>query len=187
MQRVGPDNENFRHVYDLVYPIIFRIVYRIAGNVDVAEEICQESFIKYYERMDTIPDNDQAKYWLIRVSKNLALNVAKRAGRERRAYERAYHEPQRPAKTGEDELIRREDEREIQWALAQLPEKLRTVLVLKEYGQLNYREIASILSITEGNVKVRVFRARERLLEILRDAQNRRIVPANAEDATNET
>ena len=45
---------------------------------------------------------------------------------------------------------------------------MRTVLVLKEYGQLNYKEIGSILGITEGNVKVRVFRARERLLELLK-------------------
>ena len=187
MQRVGPNEEVFRRVYDLVYPIIFRIVYRVTGNVDVAEEICQESFIKYYERMDTFPDTDQAKYWLIRVSKNLALNVAKRANRERRAYERFYHEPRRPTKTGEDEVIREESEREIQWALEQLPEKLRTVLVLKEYGQLNYREIASILSITEGNVKVRVFRARERLLEILNDASNHRRNPAEPEDTRNET
>jgi RNA polymerase sigma-70 factor (ECF subfamily) len=187
MQRVGPSDKTFRRVYDLVYPIIFRIVYRVTGNVDVAEEICQESFIKYYERMDAFPDSDQAKYWLIRVSKNLALNVAKRANRERRAYERAYHEPQKAARTGEDEVLRQESEREIQQALEQLPEKLKTVLVLKEYGELNYREIASILSITEGNVKVRVFRARERLLEIMQDSENRRRAPAVVEDATNET
>ena len=56
----------------------------------------------------------------------------------------------------------------MQRALQRLPEKMRTVLVLKEYGQLNYKEIGSILGITEGNVKVRVFRARERLLELLK-------------------
>ncbi|MFW5742657.1 MAG: RNA polymerase sigma factor [Spirochaetota bacterium] len=158
----------FQLVYQHVYPIIFRITYRIVGREDVAEDLCQEAFIKYYERIDTFPDVDQAKYWLIRVAKNLALNSAKRSGRERRAYERVYHEPKRLPRSGEDEVIRKESEEEVQAALSRLPEKMRTVLVLKEYGQLTYKEIGSILGITEGNVKVRVFRARERLLELLK-------------------
>ena len=160
--------DTFQRVYNHVYPIIFRVVYRIAGREDVTEDLCQEAFIKYYERLDTFPDEDQAKYWLIRVAKNLALNSAKRSGRERRAYERVYYEPQRPAESGEDEVIRKESEEAVQAALGRLPEKMRTVLVLKEYGQLSYREIGAILGITEGNVKVRVFRARERLLELLK-------------------
>jgi len=52
-------------------------------------------------------------------------------------------------------------------ALEQLPENLRIVLVLKEYGELNYKEIGRALGISEGNVKVRVFRARERLSILL--------------------
>jgi RNA polymerase sigma factor (sigma-70 family) len=158
----------FERVYGHVYPIIIRIVYRITGREDVAEELCQEAFIKYYERVDAFPDIEQAKYWLIRVAKNLALNSAKRSGRERRAYERIYYEPQHPLRTGEEEIIRKESEEAIQAALNRLPEKMRTVLVLKEYGQLSYKEIGAILGITEGNVKVRVFRARERLLELVK-------------------
>ena len=169
MQRSASSEDKFRQVYDHVYPIIFRIAYRITGSVDVAEELCQEAFIKYYERVDRFPDRDQAKYWLIRVTKNLSLNIAKRVSRERRAYERVYHEPQRHTTTGEEAVIREDEALEVQRALQELPEKLKTVLVLKEYGDLNYREIASILSITEGNVKVRVFRARERLMKILKE------------------
>ncbi len=165
-----PRADMFERVYEHVYPILIRIVYRITGREDVAEELCQEAFIKYYERIDSFPDTDQAKYWLIRVSKNLALNSAKRSGRERRAYERAYHEPSRLLRSGEDEMIRREQEVAVQSALRQLPEKMRTVLILKEYGQLNYREIGAVLGITEGNVKVRVFRAREHLLDLLKES-----------------
>jgi len=169
MQGTSPGGDNFKRVYEHVYPIVFRIAYRITGRADVAEELCQEAFIKYYERVDTFPDLDQAKYWLIRVSKNLALNWAKRAGRERRAYERVFHQPERATPTGEQELIRRESQEAVQKALTLLPHNLRTVLVLKEYGQLSYREIGSIVGITEGNVKVRVFRARERLLQIMKE------------------
>jgi len=171
MQRFADPESTFRQVYDHVYPIILRIAYRITGSSDVAEELCQEAFIKYYERQDSFPDRDQAKYWLIRVVKNLALNVAKRTVRERKAYERVFHEPKKPLSTGEDMVIREEETLRVQAALDQLPDKLKSVLILKEYGDLNYREIASILGITEGNVKVRVFRARERLMKTLLDPE----------------
>jgi len=158
---------SFSDVYQEVFPLLVRVVYRITGDSEAAEEICQEAFIRYYERMNTIPDIPQAKYWLIRVGKNLALNHEKRKGRERRAYQRAYHEPKKNPETGEESLLKAESQDTVQKALEQLPEKMRTVLVLKEYGDLNYREIASVLGISEGNVKVRVFRARERLLQLL--------------------
>jgi RNA polymerase sigma-70 factor (ECF subfamily) len=53
-----------------------------------------------------------------------------------------------------------------------LPENLRIVLTLKEYAEMNYREIGRVLGISEGNVKVRVFRARERLALLLDSVLN---------------
>ena len=52
-------------------------------------------------------------------------------------------------------------------ALNKLPPKLKEVIVLKEYGDMNYKDIGKALGITEGNVKVRVFRARKLLEEML--------------------
>ena len=52
-------------------------------------------------------------------------------------------------------------------ALDKLPENLRVVLILREYAELNYKEIGRVLGITEGNVKVRIFRAREQLAKII--------------------
>lgn len=163
MDRKKGPRDNFKHVYDTVFPIIVRIVYRITNDIDIAEEVCQEAFIRYYERQDTIPDAEQAKYWLIRVSKNMALNHEKRKGRERRAYERVLREPKQGQDTGETLALKQEASEAVQQALTTLPDSLRVVLILKEYGNLTYKEIASILGISEGNVKVRVFRARERL------------------------
>jgi RNA polymerase sigma factor (sigma-70 family) len=159
----------FQRVYDEVFPIIIRIVYRITGDIDSAEELCQDAFIRFYERIDTIPDTEQAKYWLIRVAKNLALNLQKRRGRERRAYERVFREPPPRDDTGETVVLKTESSMAVKEALDRLPESLRTVIIMKEYGELNYREIASVLGITEGNVKVRVYRARERLAGFLKE------------------
>ena len=55
----------------------------------------------------------------------------------------------------------------VQDALMKLPYKMRVVLSLKEYANLSYKQIGEILKISEGNVKIRVFRARQKLSEIL--------------------
>jgi RNA polymerase sigma-70 factor (ECF subfamily) len=64
-------------------------------------------------------------------------------------------------------FLKQESREEIRAALDKLPQNLRIVLILKEYGELNYKEIGRVLGINEGNVKVRVFRARERLALLL--------------------
>jgi len=159
--------ERFRHLYTAVFPILFRVACRITGNEEAAEDLCQEAFFRYHEKEMSFPNPDEAKYWLIRVVKNSALNYAKRKERERRAYQRAFREDQRTSESGEENLLRKETLREVTEALEQLPENLRIVLILKEYGELNYKEIGRALGISEGNVKVRVFRARERLAALL--------------------
>ena len=165
-----PPEERFRRLYTSVFPVLFRIARRIAGSEEAAEDLCQEAFSRYHEKEMSFPNADEAKYWLIRVVKNAALNYAKRKERERRAYQRAFREADRKSESGEGDLLRKETRREVTKVLARLPEKFRMVLVLKEYGELNYREIGRALGISEGNVKVRVFRARERLAALLGEA-----------------
>ena len=157
----------FRHIYETAFPILFRVAYRIANSEEAAEDLCQEAFFRLFEKNMVFPNPEEAKYWLIRVVKNAALNYAKRKERERKAYQRAFREEFRQEETGETLLIKQENKAEIQEALEQLPENLRVVLVLKEYAGMNYKEIGKVLNISEGNVKVRVFRARERLAGLM--------------------
>lgn len=169
MQTKEAADESFREVYEALFPIIFRIAFRITGSRTIAEDLCHEAFIKYFERKQALPDLDQAKYWLIRVVKNLSFNLEKRKHRERAAYEKYSRQKQDSTRSGEDELIRAEALSAVQESLERLPFNLRTVLVLKEYSGLKYKEIAQILGIREGNVKIRVFRARERLAALLKE------------------
>ncbi len=161
----GPGD--FEHVYDVVYPLLHRIAFRITGDGNVSDDLCQEAFIRYYKRVIPLPNLDQAKYWLIRVVKNLAFNHEKRRGREKRAYDRYSREPPMPMRSGELELLRSESAKLVQEALAKLPFNLRTAIVLREYGDLSYREISKVMGISESNVKVRVFRARVQLKKYL--------------------
>jgi RNA polymerase sigma-70 factor (ECF subfamily) len=159
--------KEFRGIYDSAFPILFRVAYRIANSEEAAEDLCQEAFFRLYEKDMVFPNPEEAKYWLIRVVKNAALNYAKRKERERKAYQRAFREDVRQEETGEGQLLKQETRVEIQEALNKLPENLRMVLILKEYAEMNYKEIGRVLGISEGNVKVRVFRARERLAVLL--------------------
>ncbi|WP_461246020.1 RNA polymerase sigma factor [Treponema sp. R6D11] len=162
----------FQRLYDSAFNILLRVAYRITNSWEAAEDICQESFFRLYEKNMVFPSQDEAKYWLIRVVKNAALNYAKRKERERKAYQRAFREDHRQEETGEGLLVKKEASEEVKSALEKLPENLRMVLILKEYTEMNYKEIGKTLGISEGNVKVRVFRARERLAEIMQADNN---------------
>jgi len=157
----------FRKVYDSAFPVLYRVAYRIAGSGEAAEDLCHDAFFRLHEKNMVFPSLDEATYWLIRVVKNASLNFAKRKQRERKAYQRAFKEDTRQIETGEGLLVRKETAGEVVGALNELPDNLRIVLILKEYAELNYKEIGRMLGISEGNVKVRVFRAREKLSAML--------------------
>jgi RNA polymerase sigma-70 factor (ECF subfamily) len=159
----------FRKLYNSAFPVLYRVAYRITYSNEAAEDLCQEAFFRLHEKNMVFPSPDEATYWLIRVVKNAALNYAKRKQRERRAYQRAFKEDVRKVETGEGDLVKKETKAEVLSALNKLPENLRMVLIFKEYAELNYKEIGRVLGISEGNVKVRIFRARERLAVILRE------------------
>lgn len=160
-------DELFTRVYESLYPLLFRIAYRISGSRTKAEDLCHEAFIKYYQREEPLPDLEQTKYWLIRVLRNISLNHEKRKARELRAYQRVHKMTPHSTASSDQEFFREETRGVVQRALDRLPPAMRTVLVLREYAGLGYREIAGILGKSEGNVKVRAFRARERLAELL--------------------
>lgn len=168
MEQQSQDQLDFNRVFEAYFPLLTRIVFRITGRADVSEEIVQEAFIKYLDHRHKLPSDEGLKYWMIRVVKNLALNHEKRKQRERRAFERFFHEPKAGYEAeGEKRLIAAENIDEVQEALLKVPYNLRIVLILKEYMGFNYQEIGQMLGITEGNVKVRVFRARQQLAALL--------------------
>lgn len=161
------DPKDFKKIYDATMQLLFKISYRVVNDEEAAEDLVHDSLIKMNEKELVFPSLDDAKYWLIRVVKNASLNYAKRKTRERKAYEKVLREEKREVVSGEIELLKKETQEKTKEALNKLPEKLRIILILREYAEMNYKEIGRILGITEGNVKVRVFRAREQLAKII--------------------
>ena len=147
--------------------MLFKVAYRIVNDEEAAEDLAHDSLIKANEKNLTFPSINDAKYWLIRVVKNASINYIKRKERERKAYEKVLYEDHRKTETGEVDLLKAESISKAQEALKKLPSNLQDVLMLREYADLNYKEIGRVLGITEGNVKVRIFRAREQLVKII--------------------
>ena len=158
---------DFRRLYNETMILLFKISWRIVNDEDAAEDLVHDSYIKATEKKLIFPSLDDAKYWLIRVVKNASLNYAKRKTREKKAYQKALYEDRRQQTSGETDLLRKETQSITTEALKKLPKSLREVLILREYGELNYKEIGKVLGITEGNVKIRMFRAREQLQKLI--------------------
>jgi RNA polymerase sigma-70 factor (ECF subfamily) len=177
----------FERIFSQNVDLLLRIAVRITNDWDSAEDVVQEAFGKLLEKRMHFPSDEEARFWLIRVVKNGAINLSKRKVREFKAYEHWWNAETTQARTSasaallgdvdsqnagtdqsaEHELLMKESAQEVRDALMRLPEKLRVVLVLKEYEGMSYKEIAKVLGITEGNVKVRAFRAREALFSLL--------------------
>ena len=158
---------DFKKIYDATFNLLFKVSFRIVNDEEAAEDLVHDSYIKANEKAMSFPTMNDATYWLIRVVKNASLNYAKRKTREKKALQREFYEDRRQVTSGETDALRAETVKKAKEALQQLPENLREVLVLREYADMNYKEIGKALGNTEGNVKVRVVRAREALSKLI--------------------
>lgn len=152
--------EAFHLLYKAYSRKIYRFCLRMLGDEELAEDAFQETFLKIYEKNDQFRgDNFQA--WLFTIARNTCLNVI-RSKKEFDSFDETFHKPQ-PGKFGD---VGMKDY--INEAIAKLPVSLRETLVLREYGEHSYQEIAEILDIDLSLAKVRVHRARNMLKKLLK-------------------
>ena len=169
MEVKSTNRDDFRKVYDANYTLLMQVVMHIVYNQDIAEDLVQEAFERFYVKNISFPTGDEAKYWLLRVAKNLALNHIRRNKREIQLVEKVKKLPGETVNFFDSSkaVIEEEERRNVREAVNSLPENLRSVIQLKEYSGLDYKAIGKVLGISETNVKVRVHRARKKLEEIL--------------------
>ena len=169
MEVKSTNRDDFRKVYDANYTLLMQVVMHIVYNQEIAEDLVQEAFERFYVKNISFPTMDEAKYWLLRVSKNLALNHIRRNKREIQLVEKVKKLPGETVNFFDSSkaVIEEEERRNVREAVNSLPENLRSVIQLKEYSGLDYKAIGKVLGISETNVKVRVHRARKKLEEML--------------------
>ncbi len=157
----------FSTIYKENYRDLIRVSYHITKNMEAAEDACQETFIKLYNRIEEFPKVEEIKFWLIRVVKNYSFNYLEHEKVKTRAFDKIKQEPTYTDDTGEKHLLKKETVEKINQAEAQLPEILRVPYIMREHNGMNYKDIAAALEISESNVKIRIHRARGELRKLL--------------------
>lgn len=143
------------------------MVVAMTGSLDSAMDIVQDSFIRAYHALDSFEIERPFYPWLSTIATNLTLNFLKRGKREvsfnhRRDTREAADNPLKKLRV-------RENEKRLLKAVKELPEQYRSVFVLRSFEHLTYDQIAKRLNISQGTVDSRLYRARQILLEKLKD------------------
>ncbi len=150
---------------------IFYSALNIVKNKEYAEDICQDAFLKAYEKLDTLQDREHFYPWLKRIAVNLSLNHYERDKRivdvEDEDNDIDYFERLTTGECPEDYIIKDELKKYVKFFVDALPDKLRNVIILREVEDLSYEEISEMLKIPLGTVRSRLFNARQIIKERL--------------------
>lgn len=142
---------------------LYAVAFSICKNAEDAEDVVQETFIRYYTSNKEFENEQHIRAWLIRVVINKAKNVNHTFWRRNKVSLEEYMETL---------VFKTPESRDLFETVMKLPEKYRIVIHLFYYEDYAIREIADILKISESNVKVRLSRGRKLLKEALKEEWN---------------
>lgn len=149
MQKEIYINEIIEKYADMVY----RIALTRCGNVENAEDVFQEVFMKYSEKKPNFESIDHEKNWFIRVTINLTKNLNRSTWNKR------------VINLNENMVFETKEEENIFSIVSELPQNYRTVIHLLYYEGYKVKEISKLMKRSEGTIKTWLFRAREILKE----------------------
>jgi RNA polymerase sigma-70 factor (ECF subfamily) len=158
---------------------IIGFMYRMAHNAAAAEDLAQEVFLRVYRSRGSYEPSAKFSTWLYRIATNLGVNFARDTRHERPENVMNLDEPD--METGqapdladkvpnvEEEILRRERLTAIRQKVEALPERQRMAVLMHKYQQMDYRQIAEVLKLSESATKSLLFRAYETLRQELRE------------------
>jgi len=164
------DGASFGVLLDKHRVSVIHFLHRMVQNHAVAEELAQEVFLRVYRSRSTYEPTAKFTTWLFRIATHLALNSL-RDGKNERSQERLDDgsndlpvrqvSDRRP--TVEQSMVYQARLDEVRRAVAGLPEKQRAAVLMHKYEEMEYSQIAKVLSCSESAVKSLLFRAYETL------------------------
>lgn len=151
--------------------------YYLSGDREASNDLLQETYLKAYRFYDKFERGTNAKAWLYRIMRNTYINEYRRVQRLPDTVEydeqiSAYQMMPRSASDSNDlrdQIDKRMFDDEMSEAISSLPEKFKSVVVLRDVEDLPYEEIAEVLEIPVGTVRSRLHRARAMLFTKLKD------------------
>ena len=150
---------------------LFRLALRITFDRAEAEDIVQETMIRVWSKRDEWPAFASVEAYCLTVTRNLAIDRSEKM--EARTVGLTAEAEQTPDASGPHErLVDKEQMQLLHRLIAALPEKQRTVLQLRDVEGKSYKEIAEVMDISEEQVKVTLFRARQKVKQQYIDIDN---------------
>jgi RNA polymerase sigma-70 factor (ECF subfamily) len=162
------DREAFTELVIRYQRPIYNAAFWILRSSDDANDITQAVFLKVAERLDEYDSQHRFFSWLYRIAVNESLNLLRRNGHEE-WLDDEIDLPGAENADPESQASEAERSRTIQRALMSMSTNDRTVLTLRHFSECSYQEIAKILEVDEKTVKSRLFEARHRLRNLLKD------------------
>jgi len=142
---------------------LYRLALRITLNAEDAEDVVQETMMKVWSRRQQWEQIESMEAFCMTICRNLALDKTRRMAADDQSLEA--NEIDAPDHSHhanpEEQTIQQDRIRLVRQIIDQLPEKQRSVMHLRDFEGKSYKEIATILSITEEQVKINIFRARQ--------------------------
>ncbi len=163
------DPEAWEQLVQAYFPMIYQFCYHFTQRHCLAEEYTQEIFLKLFQALPRLGHHTNLKYWLLRTAYNYCVDAHRRMVNERKYLRRFWLEAREWWRVNVQEIhaTHRDYRRILQRLIAALPEELRVVIILREFMELAYDEIARLLHIPLGTVKSRLNRARNLLYQQL--------------------
>lgn len=168
------DSHAFQTLFNKHKKRVINYCFRFCGNHGLAEDLAQETFLRVYKAAPRYKPKARFTTWLFKIATNVCLNELRKPvyrSRIESLSSEGGNEGDRitdPHQKGlDDDFETNETLHILKRAIMELPEKQRAALLLKIEGEFSYKEIAKQIHRTENNVKILIFRARQRLKEIL--------------------
>lgn len=177
---LGGDANAFEELVLKYEKTVYNLALRMVGDRDDAFDMTQEAFIKAYGSLSSFRGDSKFSVWIYRIATNVCLDFLRSKSRKQQVSltvsddddEDAQLDIPDPSSAPEQQLMQKMSMQSVEEGLKTLPDKQRQILVMRELGGMSYAEIGAALSLEEGTVKSRIFRARKRLCTFLLDSGN---------------
>ena len=145
---------------------LYRLALRITMNAAEAEDVVQETMMKVWARRDQWEQIESIEAFCMTICRNLSLDKMRRMDNQTQSLDAAYDpKDQHVASNPEEQAVQSDRIQLVRQLISQLPEKQRSCMQLRDMEGKSYKDIATILDITEEQVKVNIFRARQTIRE----------------------
>lgn len=145
---------------------LFRMALRITQNREEAEDVVQETMIKVWNRREQWPQLESIEAFCLTICRHLALDKVRRMDNQAQSLGDDIDPTDHSHNANPEQVAIMNDRAQlVRRLISELPERLRTCMQLRDIEGKSYRDIATILDMTEQQVKVNIFRARQSVRE----------------------